>query len=118
MATTGNSLASDKALLRIYSAALTRVLHDREIRDAFDHVWVRPLQIRLEMERDAAEVMAEAPQEYNAYLRARHRHRGRSATVVLPDPGSPGHSRTVADISAKTNIPRSSLTFVLVATKP
>ncbi|MGP4103670.1 hypothetical protein [Nonomuraea sp. KM90] len=51
-------LRSDPALRDLYSAALTRALHDPEIRDAFDYVTVKPLHIRLEMMEQAAEVFA------------------------------------------------------------
>ncbi|MEV5889133.1 hypothetical protein [Nonomuraea fuscirosea] len=53
-----NPLHSDPALRELYSAALTRALHDPEIRDAFDYVTVKPLHIRLEMMEQAAEVFA------------------------------------------------------------
>ncbi|MFF0773436.1 hypothetical protein ACFYUK_31400 [Nonomuraea wenchangensis] len=53
-----NPLRDDPALLDLYSAALTRALHDPEIRDAFDYVTVKPLHIRLEMMEQAAEVFA------------------------------------------------------------
>ncbi|MEU4512010.1 hypothetical protein AB0G05_21145 [Nonomuraea wenchangensis] len=53
-----NPLHDDPALRDLYSAALTRALHDPEIRDAFDHVTVKPLHIRLEMTEQAAEVFA------------------------------------------------------------
>ncbi|MFD1547389.1 hypothetical protein [Nonomuraea guangzhouensis] len=53
-----NPLHSDPALRDLYSAALTRALHDPEIRDAFDYVTVKPLHIRLEMMEQAGEVFA------------------------------------------------------------
>lgn len=53
-----NPLHDDPALRDLYSAALTRALHDPEIRDAFDYVTVKPLHIRLELMEQAAEVFA------------------------------------------------------------
>ncbi|MEU6727829.1 hypothetical protein ABZ917_29360 [Nonomuraea wenchangensis] len=56
-----NPLHDDPALRDLYAAALTRTLHDPEIRDAFDYVTVKPLHIRLEMMEQAAEVFAAVP---------------------------------------------------------
>ncbi|MFC4585422.1 hypothetical protein [Sphaerisporangium corydalis] len=64
-------LCQDLALRELYTRALNKALKDPEIRDGFDYVGVRPLPIRIEMMREAEEIFAAVPYEYNAYLLAR-----------------------------------------------
>ncbi|GAA3793545.1 hypothetical protein GCM10022226_11090 [Sphaerisporangium flaviroseum] len=66
----------DLALRELYMKALSRTLKASEIRDGFDNVGVKPLHIRMEMLRDAADIFAVVP-EYEAYLAARQRVRVR-----------------------------------------
>lgn len=64
-------LYDDFDLRHLYEEALSRTLQDPEIRDWFDYVKLKPLHIRLEMLRDAGEIIASVPQEYEDYLAAR-----------------------------------------------
>ncbi|WP_182880444.1 hypothetical protein [Microbispora sp. H10949] len=64
-------LSADTILFERYLAAISETFRDPEIRDAFDGVWVTPLSVRVEMVRNAADVLAATPQEYTDYLEAR-----------------------------------------------
>ncbi len=79
-----NLLGEDLALYDLYMKALSRVLKDPEIRDGFDFVGVKPLYIRMEMLRDAEEIFATMPSQYNTYRLAHERVRlGLDASVDL-----------------------------------